>query len=36
MAAKALDEGFFKGEILPIEVTLADGTKKVIDVDQSI
>ena len=36
MAAKALEEGFFKGEIMPIEVTLADGTKKVIDSDQSI
>jgi len=35
-AAKALEEGFFKGEIMPIEVTLADGTKKVIDSDQSI
>ena len=36
LAAKASDEGFFKGEILPIEVTLADGSKKVIDADQSI
>jgi len=36
MAAKALQEGFFKGEIMPTEVTLADGTKKVIDQDQSI
>jgi len=35
-AAKALKEGFFKGEIVPIEVTLADGTKKVIDHDVSI
>ncbi len=35
-AAKALEEGFFKGEIMPIEVTLADGTKKVVDSDQSI
>ena len=35
-AAKALEEGFFKGEIMPIEVTLADGTKKIIDSDQSI
>ena len=35
-AAKALEEGFFKDEIMPIEVTLADGTKKVIDTDQSI
>lgn len=36
LAAKALKEGFFKGEILPIEVTLADGTKHVIDCDLSI
>ena len=36
LAAKALKEGFFKGEILPIEVTLADGTKQVIDCDLSI
>ena len=35
-AAKALEEGFFKGEVMPIEVTLADGTKKVIDHDVSI
>ena len=35
-AAKALEEGFFKGEIMPIEVTLPDGTKKVIDTDLSI
>ena len=35
-AAKALEEGFFKGEIMPFEVTLADGTKKVIDYDVSI
>ncbi|MCX6009879.1 MAG: acetyl-CoA C-acetyltransferase [Chloroflexi bacterium] len=36
MAAKALAEGYFKGEIMPIEVTLADGTKQVIDRDMSI
>jgi acetyl-CoA C-acetyltransferase len=35
-AAKALEEGFFKGEIMPIEVTLPDGIKKVIDTDLSI
>jgi len=35
-AANALEEGFFKGEIMPIEVTLADGTKKVVDSDQAI
>jgi len=36
LAAKALAEGYFKGEIMPIEVTLADGTKQVIDSDMSI
>jgi len=36
LAEKAIDEGFFKDEILPIEVTLDDGTKRVIDLDQSI
>lgn len=45
-AAKAVREGYFRngagyptkrdGEIMPIEVELADGSKKVIDVDQSI
>jgi len=45
-AAKAVKEGYFRngagyptkrdGEIMPIEVELADGSKKVIDVDQSI
>jgi len=35
-AARALAEGFFKGEIMPVEVTLADGTKQVIDHDVSI
>jgi len=35
-AAKALEEGFFKDEIMPVEVTLADGTKKVVDHDLSI
>jgi acetyl-CoA acyltransferase len=36
LAAKALAEGYFKGEIIPIEVTLADGTKQVIDRDMAI
>ncbi|MEM1512400.1 MAG: acetyl-CoA C-acetyltransferase [Candidatus Jordarchaeales archaeon] len=36
LAAKAYKEGYFKDEILPIEVTLADGTKTVIDRDQSV
>jgi acetyl-CoA C-acetyltransferase len=35
-AAKALEGRFFKGEIMPIEVTLPDGTKQVIDHDVSI
>ena len=35
-AAKALEEGFFKDEIMPVEVTMPDGTKKVIDHDVSI
>ncbi|MEM2136139.1 MAG: acetyl-CoA C-acetyltransferase [Candidatus Freyarchaeota archaeon] len=36
LAAKALKEGFFKGEIMPVEVTLPDGKKTVIETDQSI
>jgi acetyl-CoA acetyltransferase family protein len=36
MAAKALQEGFFKGEIMPVEAAQADGTKKVFDCDLSI
>jgi len=36
MAAKAVEEGYFKGEILPIEAVQADGTKKVFDTDLSI
>jgi acetyl-CoA acetyltransferase family protein len=36
MAAKALQEGYFKDEILPIEAVQADGTKTVIDHDVSI
>ncbi len=36
LALKAREEGFFKGEILPLEATLADGTKKVIDQDDSV
>jgi acetyl-CoA C-acetyltransferase len=36
MAAKAVQEGFFKGEILPVEAVQADGTKKVFDTDLSI
>lgn len=36
MAAKAVEEGYFKDEILPIEAVQADGTKKVIDRDVSV
>ncbi|MEM3588030.1 MAG: acetyl-CoA C-acetyltransferase [Candidatus Jordarchaeaceae archaeon] len=36
LAAKAQAEGFFKGEILPVEVTLPDGKKQIIETDQSI
>jgi len=36
LAVKALQQGFFKGEIMPVEVVLADGSKRVIDQDVSI
>ncbi|MHA1607436.1 MAG: acetyl-CoA C-acetyltransferase [Candidatus Freyarchaeota archaeon] len=47
LAAEAVKEGYFRngagypegrrdGEIVPVEVELADGSRKVIDVDQSI
>ena len=36
LAAKAQEEGYFKDEILPIEVTLPDGSKQVIDRDLSV
>ena len=35
-AAKADNEGFFKGEIMPVEVILPDGTKQVIEHDVGI
>lgn len=35
-AANALDEGFFRDEIMPVEVMQSDGKKKVIDYDVSI
>ncbi|MEM2214147.1 MAG: acetyl-CoA C-acetyltransferase [Candidatus Nezhaarchaeales archaeon] len=35
-AAKALEEGYFKGEILPVEAEQADGRKIIVDRDQSI
>ncbi|UCD26484.1 MAG: acetyl-CoA C-acetyltransferase [Candidatus Bathyarchaeota archaeon] len=36
LATKAQEEGFFKDEILPVEVTLPDGSKEVIDQDISV
>jgi len=36
LAAKGQAEGFFKGEILPIEVEQADGTKMIVDTDQAV
>ena len=36
MAAKAIKEGYFKGEILPVEAVQADGTKKVFEYDLSV
>ncbi|MHA1197043.1 MAG: acetyl-CoA C-acyltransferase, partial [Promethearchaeota archaeon] len=35
-AIKARNEGFFDGEIIPVEGTLPDGKKKLIKYDQSI
>ncbi|MCA9075474.1 MAG: acetyl-CoA C-acetyltransferase [Planctomycetaceae bacterium] len=35
-AAAAQEAGFFKGEILPIEVRQSDGSKMVVDQDQAI
>jgi len=36
LAAKALKEGFFKEEILPIDAEQADGTTMVVDRDQAV
>jgi acetyl-CoA C-acetyltransferase len=36
LAEKAIDEGYYKDEIMPVEGTLPDGTKKMIDVDQAV
>jgi len=36
LAAKAREEGFFKDEIMPIEVTLDGGTKQIVDYDQTV
>jgi len=35
-AAQAQKDGFFKGEILPIEAEQADGTKLMVDTDQAV
>jgi len=35
-AAKAQEKGFFKDEILPIEIILPDGSKEVVDQDLSV
>jgi len=36
LAAKAREEGFFKDEIMPIDVTLDGGTKQTVDYDQTV
>ena len=36
LAEKALDDGYFKGEIMPVEAKQADGSIKLIEEDQSI
>lgn len=36
LTAKAQEEGFFKGEILPIEAEQADGTTMVVETDQAV
>jgi acetyl-CoA C-acetyltransferase len=36
LAAKAREEGFFKDEIMPIEVTVDGGTKQLVDYDQTV
>jgi len=36
LAAKAQEEGFFDGEIMPIEAEQADGTVKKVDTDQAV
>ncbi len=36
LAAKAQSEGFFKDEIMPLDVSQADGTVKRVEADQSI
>jgi acetyl-CoA acetyltransferase family protein len=36
LAGKAIKEGYFKGEILPVEGTLPDGRKVMVEVDQAV
>jgi acetyl-CoA acyltransferase len=36
LASRAYEEGFFEGEILPIEATQADGSTRTVDRDQSV
>jgi len=36
LAAKAQQEGYFKGEIMPVEITLADGSKQQFDYDACV
>ncbi len=36
LAAKAQKEGYFKGEILPVNITLADGSRQVFDYDACV
>jgi acetyl-CoA acyltransferase len=36
LASRAYEEGFFEGEILPIEVKQADGTSLTVDRDQAV
>jgi acetyl-CoA C-acetyltransferase len=36
LAGKAIKEGYFKGEILPVEGTTPDGKKIMIEVDQAV
>ncbi len=36
LSARSQKEGYFKGEIVPVEVTLADGSRRVIENDISI
>ena len=36
LAAKAQKDGWFKGEIMPVEITLADGSKQMFDYDACV